>query len=268
MAHDTPSLDKADIVMEEQVNPALLDGDPLPPEGSEERILAEQKLVRKLDTRVLPTIVLIFIMNYIDRTPKCCNNCKIEGLGAGSTLIRSTVQRDSIYSLRIILPGANSFEYGASSFVAFTLFLKNFFALSRPSFYIGTCIIIWGLISTLTGISQSYWGILAITLCIGIPESAFYPGGELFRKNGWTKPFSSTEKLYPCYSRWYTKKELAFRSAILYGGLLNANAFGALMAAGILANMEGKLGIRAWRWVSFIKGSITMFIGLIMPLLG
>jgi len=63
-------------------------------------------------------------------------------------------------------------------------------------------------------------------------------------------------------SRWYTKKELAFRSAILYGGLLISNAFGPLMAAGILANMEGKLGIRAWRWLFFIEGAITMFIGL------
>ena len=30
------------------------------------RIIAERKLVRKLDSRLLPMIVLIFIMNYID----------------------------------------------------------------------------------------------------------------------------------------------------------------------------------------------------------
>lgn len=38
----------------------------LPEPGSAERILAERKLVRKLDFRLLPTIFLIFIMNYID----------------------------------------------------------------------------------------------------------------------------------------------------------------------------------------------------------
>lgn len=32
----------------------------------EVRQYAERKLVRKLDSRVLPTIVLIFILNYID----------------------------------------------------------------------------------------------------------------------------------------------------------------------------------------------------------
>ncbi len=53
--------------MEERASPsAMMDDDPLPLEGSPERLLAERKLVRKLDTRVLPTIVLIYIMNYID----------------------------------------------------------------------------------------------------------------------------------------------------------------------------------------------------------
>jgi hypothetical protein len=38
----------------------------LPEPGSQERLLAERKLVRTLDTRVLPTIFIITIMNYID----------------------------------------------------------------------------------------------------------------------------------------------------------------------------------------------------------
>lgn len=32
----------------------------------EERAIAERKLVRKLDSRLLPTIICIFILNYID----------------------------------------------------------------------------------------------------------------------------------------------------------------------------------------------------------
>jgi hypothetical protein len=38
----------------------------LPPSGSNERIAAEKKLLRKLDGRLLPTIFVIYIMNYID----------------------------------------------------------------------------------------------------------------------------------------------------------------------------------------------------------
>ncbi|KAJ3982629.1 major facilitator superfamily domain-containing protein [Lentinula detonsa] len=233
MASQSPNLEKAEVVMEEQANPALFEEDPLPPEGSTERILAERRLVKKLDRRVLPTIVLIFIMNYIDRN--AVTTARLKGLEQDLHL--SDLQYNVVLSILYVsycpaqIPSNMALNW-----------------ITRPSLYIGTCVVIWGLISTLTGITQSYGGILAVRLCIGIPESAFYPGG--------------IRKAIYLLSRWYTKKELAFRSAILYGGLLISNAFGALMAAGILANMEGKLGIRAWRWVFFIEGSITMFIGL------
>ena len=41
-----------------------------------ERQAAERRLVRKLDSRLLPTIVLIFLMNYIDvRCVACGTTC-------------------------------------------------------------------------------------------------------------------------------------------------------------------------------------------------
>ena len=42
-----------------------------PEPGSRERALAEKRLVKKLDIRLLPTIILIFIMNYIDVRATC-----------------------------------------------------------------------------------------------------------------------------------------------------------------------------------------------------
>ncbi|TFY73344.1 hypothetical protein EWM64_g10668 [Hericium alpestre] len=53
--------------IERRVSPArsdVTDGELL----GEQRAQAEKKLVRKLDMRLLPTIIVIFIMNYIDRT--------------------------------------------------------------------------------------------------------------------------------------------------------------------------------------------------------
>lgn len=43
--------------------------DELPPLGTEERAIAEKKLLKKLDCRLLPTVFVIYIMNYID---VCC----------------------------------------------------------------------------------------------------------------------------------------------------------------------------------------------------
>jgi len=115
--------------------------------------------------------------------------------------------------------------------------------VTRPSWYIGGCVILWGLTSALTGITKNFAGILTCRVFIGLPEAAFYPGSIYL------------------LSRWYTKKELTFRCAFLLAAALVAYAFGASIAAGILATMEGKLGIRAWRWLFFIEGSITIVIG-------
>jgi len=42
------------------------DAEKLPESGSQERAVLEHRLVRKLDTRLLPTIILIYILNHID----------------------------------------------------------------------------------------------------------------------------------------------------------------------------------------------------------
>jgi hypothetical protein len=43
----------------------------------------------------------------------------------------------------------------------------------------------------------------------------------------------------------------SLRYTILYCGNLISNAFGQLIAAGVLANMKGTLGHAAWRWLFF-----------------
>ncbi|KAJ8079920.1 hypothetical protein PM082_016745 [Marasmius tenuissimus] len=203
--------------------------DSLPEPGTPERIAAERKLVRKLDRRVLPTIIVIYIMNYIDR--QGVTTARLQGLE--DDLHLTDIQYATILAILYVtycpaqIPSNMILNY-----------------VTRPSLYIGSCVVLWGLTSAMTGVTHNFGEILTCRIFIGIPEAAFYPGAIYL------------------LSRWYTRKELAFRSAILYGGLMISNAFGSLMAAGILSNMEGKRGIRAWRWLFFIEGAITMFIGL------
>ncbi|CAA7261868.1 unnamed protein product [Cyclocybe aegerita] len=220
-----------DVSMVEDVDRSALtnDVDKLPEPGSPERVLAERKLIRKLDMRLLPTIFLIYIMNYIDRNGVTTARLK----GMQEDLRINDVQYATVIAIL--------FASYCPAQIPSNMILNK---VSRPSFYIGGCTVLWGLTSALTGITHNFAGILACRVFIGLPEAAFYPGAVYL------------------LSRWYTKKELALRSAILYAGLLISNAFGALMAAGILANMEGKRGIRAWRWLFFIEGAITVVVGL------
>ncbi|VDC00197.1 unnamed protein product [Peniophora sp. CBMAI 1063] len=196
----------------------------------ERRAAAERRLVRKLDARLLPTIVLVFILNYIDRT--AVTSARLKGLEQDLGL--SDIQYNTILAIL--------YASYCPAQIPSNMILNR---ITRPSLYIGCCVVIWGLTSTLTGVTHNFVGILLCRTFIGLPEAAFYPGAIYL------------------LSRWYTRRELAFRSAILYGGLLISNAFGSLMAAGILSNMEGTLGIRAWRWLFYIEGAITMFVGFL-----
>ncbi|CAE6496040.1 unnamed protein product [Rhizoctonia solani] len=212
------------------VSPKLPDGDDTINHWTrDERARAEKKLVRKLDSRLMPTMILIFVMNYIDRT--AVTAARLRGLEEDLGL--SDVQYQTVLAILYV-------SYCTLQ-VPSNMILNK---VSRPSWYIGGCVIAWGLVSALTGVTHNFPGIVVCRVFIGIPEAAFYPGATYI------------------LSRWYTRKELAFRAALLYFGLLVSNAFGSLMAAGILSGMQGKRGIAAWRWLFFIEGAITIVIGI------
>jgi MFS family permease len=108
--------------------------------------------------------------------------------------------------------------------------------IARPSLYISVVMLVWGLISTLSGVVTNYAGMVAIRFFIGFVEAAFLPGALLI------------------LSKWYTRRELTLRNAILFCGNLISNAFSSLVGAAVLSNMENVLGYRAWRWLYFIEG--------------
>ena len=56
-------------------------------------------------------------------------------------------------------------------------------------------------------------------------------------------------------SCWYTRKELALRTAVLYPGLVLATAFSGLLAAGIFSGLDGKRGVEGWRRLFIIEGA-------------
>lgn len=67
-------------------------------------------------------------------------------------------------------------------------------------------------------------------------------------------------------SAWYTKKELGKRYAGLFIGQQLGNGFGGLIAAGVL-KLDGKHGIRGWRWLFIVEGTATVGFGIIFAFL-
>src|SRR5436309_12571972 len=99
-----------------------------------------------------------------------------------------------------------------------------------------------GTISVITAAVQNFGGLLACRFFLGFIEAAYFPGCLFY------------------LSSWYTRKELGFRTAVLYSGSLISGAFSGLIAAGITGNMDGARGLRAWRWLFIIEGAITVVV--------
>lgn len=83
----------------------------------------------------------------------------------------------------------------------------------------------------IAGTTHDFKGALLTRFFLGFVEAAFFPGALFL------------------ISKWYKRSELGLRTAYLSCGILISNAFGSLMASGILSGMQGKLGHAAWRSV-------------------
>ncbi|KAJ2931576.1 hypothetical protein H1R20_g5438, partial [Candolleomyces eurysporus] len=192
----------------------------------EKRQELEAALVRKVDKR-MSILVLIYILNYIDR-----NNAAAARLrGFQKDLDLTDAQFATVLSVLYI--GYTMMQIPSN------MFLNH---VGKPSIYLPVCMIIWGAISVGTGFTTNYFGALCTRFLLGFVEAAFYPGALFL------------------LSKWYKRSELSQRMAYLSCGSLLSNAFGALIASGILDAMEGVLGQAAWRWLFFVEGSLTIIV--------
>jgi len=197
--------------------------------GTEARKALEKTLLWKVDLR-MSIMIFIYILNYIDR-----NNAAAARLrGFESDLHLHGTQFATLLS--ILYVGYIIMQIPSNMFLNW---------IGRPSLYLPACMIVWGTISCLTGITNNFTGALLTRFFLGFVEAAFFPGALFL------------------LSKWYKRSELGLRTAILYCGNIISNAFGALMASGILNNMQGKLGHAAWRWLFYIEGALTIAIAII-----
>lgn len=194
----------------------------------EHRVRVEKSLKRKLDARC-SLFVLIYIMNYLDRNNIAAARLK----GLETDLGLSSHEYETCLS--ILYVGYILMQVPSNMFIN---------RIPRPSLYLSAVMLIWGMMSTVTGIVNNFAGMVVVRFFLGFVEAAFLPGALLI------------------LSKWYTRRELTTRNAILFCGNLISNAFSALVAAGVLSNMQGVLGHAAWRWLFWIEGAVTMLVAL------
>ncbi|KAF6803029.1 major facilitator superfamily transporter [Colletotrichum musicola] len=198
-------------------------------ELTEAEKLIEKKLVKRIDWIIMPLILSVYLLNWIDRN----NYASARLAGLEDDLGLSLTQYQT--GLSILFVGYILGQIPSN-------LLLNWFG--RPSLYLGFFTVAWGLVSALTALVQNFAGIVVCRFILGFVEAPFFPGVLFY------------------LSKWYTKKELNFRMSIFYSGALIAGAFGNLIAAGILDGLAGVRGLSAWRWLYILEGAITVVAGI------
>jgi len=203
--HDADLLgDKAIVSHEERMHWGAL---------TEEELAIQKKLRLRVDLLIMPLVILVYLMNYIDRNNYAA--ARLQGLEQSLHLT------------------GDQYQVGLSIlFVAYVLMqvpsnlLLNY--SGRPSWYLGFFVCAWGLVSACTSQVSTYGQIVACRFLLGLVEAPFFAGVLFY------------------LSKWYTKAELSLRMAIFYSGSLISGAFGNLIAAGILSGLQGARHMQAW----------------------
>ncbi|KAK4057222.1 hypothetical protein OIO90_001717 [Microbotryomycetes sp. JL221] len=195
--------------------------------------VAEAKLRRKIDRRVVPMVALLYLFCFIDRAN--IGNARIAGM-----------EKD----LDILPPKYGGYGYNlllTAFYIAYVVFEPPCNFLCKwmgPGKYLPLLSFAFGLFSFVYAFVDHFWSAFLVRFLLGVAEAGVFPGFAFY------------------LSRWYRKDELGFRLAMYIVMAPLAGAFGGLLASGFLST-DGFGKIRTWRIIFFAEGLITMGIAVI-----
>ncbi|GAB0138810.1 hypothetical protein EsDP_00007032 [Epichloe bromicola] len=187
-----------------------------------------RRLLRKLDTRVLPVLALLFLCSFLDRTN--VGNARILGLE------ESLYLSDQQFTTGLAVFYAT---YVASELPS-NLLLKR----APPRILLPCLACVWGIVTMCLGFVRGSASFVAVRALLGMAEGGLLPGMVLY------------------LSGLYTRGELALRIGIFYSAASLSGAFGGLLARGLSA-IGPRGGLEGWRWILVLEGIMTFVAGVI-----
>ncbi|KAG7094708.1 hypothetical protein E1B28_005528 [Marasmius oreades] len=188
----------------------------------------ERRLLRKLDRHLLPGLVVIYLLSFLDRSNVA--NARLEGL----TDDLHMTGNQYLTSLTVYFIGYVLFE------IPCNIILK----LTTPRIWLPTLTLLWGIVSTLMGVTQNMTGFFVVRFFLGVTESGLFPGVVFY------------------LSMWYRREERVYRVALFFSAASLAGAFGGILGFGI-GKMAGVADLRGWRWIFILEGLVTVVVSLL-----
>jgi MFS family permease len=173
----------------------------------------EQALMRRLGWRLLPLLIVIFLVAFIDR---------------------QNVGFAKLQMLADLHISEASYGFGASLFfLGYVMFeVPSCLALQRygARVWLARLIFSWGVVTLLLACTSSAAMFYVLRFLLGAAEAGFYPGAVFYISLWFPEP--------------YRIRMLGFFSI----GSSLGNMFGALIN-GVLLEADGALGFEGWQWV-------------------
>ena len=182
--------------------------------------------VAKVRRRVLPVLVVMFIVNYLDRV----------NVGFIKEPLAAALGID-----------AAAFGFGAGLFfIGYLLFeVPSNLALERfgGRIWLARIAITWGLVAAAMAFVRTEWQFHVGRFALGAAEAGFFPGVVYH------------------LTRWLPQSARGGAMAVLLSG----SAFAAILSgplAGLLMKIEG-YGLAGWQWMLLVEGLAAVAVGLV-----
>jgi ACS family tartrate transporter-like MFS transporter len=188
----------------------------------------QRRTILKVSWRLLPLVVLCYLINYIDRT-----NVSVAAL---------TMNKDLGLTATMFGWGAGIFFFGYAFFeVPSNIVLRRVGA----RLWIARIMITWGVVSALMAAATGPISFLALRFALGVAEAGFFPGMIYY------------------LTEWFPSAVRARAIAILYIAVPASNAIAAVLSGAILG-MDGVLGLKGWQWIFIIEATPAVLLAFVV----
>lgn len=186
----------------------------------------EKRTRRKITKRLMPFLIFLFILAYIDRVNVGYANLEMS--------------KDLGFDPEIFGFGAGIFFFGYFLLeIPGTLIVENWSARK----WLARIIISWGFLAIFMGFIQNTTHFYTIRFLLGLAEAGFFPGIIVY------------------LSHWFRYQDRAKAVAMFMTALPFANIFGSPISGLILG--VNWLGLAGWRWVFIVEGIPAVVFGIV-----
>ena len=124
--------------------------------------VSTKRLLRKIDGYLIPFLALLYLLSFLDRTN--IGNARLNSLEKDLKLDKDRLQYND--ALAIFFP------FYVAAEIPSNMAMKRF----RPSIWIPSIMVAWGVCCTLMGIVHNYAGLMAVRSALGVAEGGLFPG--------------------------------------------------------------------------------------------